>query len=131
MLPKLGTFVLILGMLTGCAGQTKRYEGIQVLAPIIYSEWVIGQELSSQFVGDKAFSVHPEQFKWQSMPGPFDCGGVKANGCYTHGPLRPGKIRWNAHTPQVIRHEAGHAILDKLGHPCGPKFQHNKKCGTR
>jgi len=42
-------------------------------------------------------------------PGSFYCNGVQANGCYGAG-----LIKWNVKTPQVIRHEAGHAILHKL-----------------
>ena len=127
MIPKLVILVPIMGILSGCVdGSTSPSE----IPDIVRAEWAIGQELSREFVGDDAFSVHPEQFKWQSMPGPFDCSGVPANGCYSHGFGRSSKIRWNSLTPTVIRHEAGHAILDKLNHPCARDFQHTVECGT-
>lgn len=81
------------------------------------AEWRIAQELSAVRAGQAAFAVHPEHFVIKAIVGPFECGGVMANGCFTHGLFTTPTIRWNTETPSVIRHEGQHAILWKLGHP--------------
>lgn len=54
--------------------------------------------------------------RWVPRDGPFRCGGVLANGCFSGGKHR---IEFNTQTVYVIRHESKHAILHRLGHPCG------------
>lgn len=78
------------------------------LHPSIEAEWLLAQ----QFVGPGAERVFPEMFRWEQRDGPFDCGGL-ANGCFRP----PRLIQWNTRTPNVIRHEACHAILYQLGRP--------------
>ena len=80
-------------------------------SPIIEAEWAIGQLETVAVIGDKAYEIWPHHFHWQEEPGPFMCGKILANGCYSSSKL----IRWNIQTPTVIRHEAGHAILHKAG----------------
>lgn len=74
------------------------------------SEWAIAQRRLI-CLGYHADRVPPTSVGWESRDGSFFCGDIEANGCYI-----PEKrlIIWNTQTPNVIRHEAGHAILHRL-----------------
>lgn len=90
--------------------------------PPITTEWQLAQaELAPQF-GDRVMHIHPMFFNWRRATGPFiDCGGVKAYGCFY--PERR-LIEWHNDYPQVIRHEAAHAILWRLGCPEWSTYGH-------
>lgn len=87
------------------------------ITPEIRIEWGIAQLRLATVGLEDAYDVHPGMFRWREHPGPFKCGIYLANGCYTIGnsAIPSGLIRFNAETPTVVRHEAGHAILHKLG----------------
>ena len=109
--------VVTLSIVMGCQAFPTRTRDVP---DWLRHEWSIGQERASSRVTG-AYSVQPEQFHFEAMPGPFDCGGILANGCYSSG---TGKIRYNRRTPDVIKHEAGHAILNRLGHPDWRCYEH-------
>ena len=60
-----------------------------------------------------AQSARIEQFSFQAVEGPFDCGDVRGTqGCFlTKGNI----IRYGVGHEYVVRHEAKHAILHALG----------------
>jgi len=77
---------------------------------VVNEEWAIGQSQLAPVYGQRVYDVWPSMFNWEQMPNIFMCGDVRAVGCFS--PLHR-KIQWfDAH---AIRHEAGHAILWKLG----------------
>lgn len=80
---------------------------------IIEAEFAIAQEKVAREYTIQAWAVSVGDFSWQRHNGPFMCGDELANGCF-HYPSRT--ITWNVQTPQVIRHEAGHALLYALGY---------------
>jgi hypothetical protein len=87
-------------------------------------EWQIAQDKLTQppWNESRAYDVSPWHVNWREHEGTFDCGGVEANGCYkTQG---GGTVIWNTLTPTVIRHEAGHAILHKLGRKDWKCYEH-------
>lgn len=102
----------ILALLMGCSVNTDP----TALPPVVAQEWAIGQAAAVPYVGDDAYTVWPSMFNWAEVNGPLPSSTdtVIVNGEFD--PLRR-LITWNTRTPTVIRHEAGHAILWKLGHP--------------
>lgn len=72
-------------------------------------------------------TVQWHDFSWVEHPGPFECAGKPANGCYGHGFGKHDTIEWNAKTPHVLHHEIGHAILHKLGYSCWKEYQHTER----
>lgn len=80
---------------------------------VIQSEWAIAQRLLSDVGVTRSDLVTPDQCTWIPHDGPLPYNGGYANGLFT-----PYTVRWNVRTPTVLRHEAGHAILYKLGHAC-------------
>lgn len=83
---------------------------------VIRSEWGIAQNLLDSVGVSRTGLVPPEVCTWVPHDGPFKCGNREGcNGCFTPVTF---VVRWNIHTPRVIRHEAGHAILHFLDHPC-------------
>ena len=115
--PKAGIFVLILGM-CGCA--------FRPIAPSevtnhMTTEWRIAQDNLVSIAGQAAYTVSITQFEVKVTDGIFSCGGAPANGCFSSVRKR---ITWNTHTPTVIRHEAGHAILWRLGYACWRTYEH-------
>lgn len=87
----------------------------------VHDEWAVGQESVEALIGPEAHTIHPEMFQWEAVDGVFDCGGKRANGCFS--PSRR-LVRYNTETPSVVRHEAGHAILWKLGRECWRDYEH-------
>lgn len=83
---------------------------------VVDVEWAIAQRETVPYVGEAAYGVWPDQFNWSVEMDAFDCDGDEYpdNGCFNTLHRR---ITWNIQTPNVIRHEAGHAIMWKLGHP--------------
>ena len=80
---------------------------------VIRSEWTIAQKLLFDVGVTRSDLVKPNQCTWIPHDGP-----LPYNGGYANGLFRPYTIRWNVRTPTVLRHEAGHAILHFLDHPC-------------
>jgi hypothetical protein len=92
--------------------------------PTILREWKIAQDKLYERGVWRAHLVGAEAFTFRSKPGPFMCGDIWANGCYEY----PSQvITWNRQKPHVIRHEAGHAILRRLGYSCSSCYEH--PCG--
>lgn len=106
---RLSSVLLVWALLSSCSVATTPTD----LNPAIEAEWALAQQAVSTMRGDTAaYGIWPTQFNWRESAGPFDCGGDLANGCFEANRRR---ITWNTQTPNVIRHEAGHAILWKLG----------------
>ena len=114
---KLGLLVLTLGM-WGCAPTTPDIQHLE----LIQLEWGIGQDEVAAIYGGQAFDHSWVEVGWEAIDGRFKCGRVLSNGCYQHNAFRK-TIRWNTQTPKVIRHEAGHAIIDLMGKD-GSGWQH-------
>ena len=83
--------------------------------PVVKAEWAIAQKALVPLGVTRSDLVKPIMFTWHFHDGPVTCGGVQANGCFTHPSA---VIRINTQTIHVVRHEAGHAILWFLDHPC-------------
>jgi len=97
------------------------------LPDFIVSEWGTAQMKLINEGWDTEFNVRrilPEMFSIFPRMGQFYCGDVLANGCFDP----PSTIIYNFDTPQVIRHEALHAILYKLKHPGWVCPEHAEKC---
>lgn len=93
----------------------------------ILAEWHIAQDRLSSLTGDaRVYDISPEQFRFREKEATFDCGGQLAVGCFTHGFGRAPTISYWTEKPTVIRHEAGHAILWKLGYECFPRYEHEE-----
>lgn len=90
------------------------HTSFESIPKVVYDEWAIAQARLVPYVGDEfAYDVWPASFNWKEYPGPFECDGIEgSNGCFRW--LRR-EIAWNILEPKVIRHEAQHAILWKLG----------------
>jgi hypothetical protein len=71
-------------------------------------------------LGSSVYNVKWSSFEWRTHDGAFwDCKTwIEGEWWPSNGCVVGDVIHWNIHTPGVIRHEAGHAILRKLGHPC-------------
>jgi hypothetical protein len=97
------------------------------LDPVIISEWgaaqviLIEQNWQDYFQIDR---VKPQMFNFTEHAEPFHCNGQLANGCFSP----PWDITYNKQTPQVIRHEAGHAILYRVRDYRWRCFEHKEKC---
>lgn len=91
------------------------------------SRWLIEEPWN---VDSRAvFNVKPEHFRWKVLDvESFDCGGVEAVGCYD---ADTATITWVRSVPEVIAHEAGHAILERLGDRRWDCFQHEEDCPQR
>ena len=94
------------------------------ITPAMRAEWQLAQvALSSHLWGRAdALNVHPDTFRWTAINGPFSCAKVQANGCYGND-----HVQWNTRTPTVIRHEGGHAILERLGDRRWRCYEHDPK----
>ena len=92
---------------------------------VVDAEWAIGQATLAPWVGERAYTVWPSMFRWVEQPGAFYCGDVWSNGCFHHESRR---IEWNVLTPTVVRHEAMHAILWKLGDSRYQCVEHTEEC---
>lgn len=90
-------------------------------ADVISAEWLIGQENVHPLVGDRAYEIFAHNFRWKQKDALFNCDGVLTNGCFWSS---RDLIAWNTNTPTVVRIEAEHAILWKLGHPEWITFPH-------
>ncbi len=103
---------LLLGMLVGC-GVLPGHSILPEWDGVIRAEWHIAQHILTDIVGDKAFTVFPDHFRWQEETEMFACGKdyPAVHGCYAY---EQKLITWNINAPTVIRHEAQHAILHKL-----------------
>lgn len=87
-------------------------------AETIKQEWTISQELlRSVGVGNTGL-VLPRVCTWIPHDGPFETSASFTG--WANGEFDPNTftIKWNTRTPAVLRHEAGHAILHFLDHPC-------------
>lgn len=87
-------------------------------AEVIRSEWATAQSLLSGVGVGRTGLVVPQVCTWVPHDGMF-----KTSASYTgwaNGEFDPNTftIKWNTQTPSVIRHEAGHAILHFVDHPC-------------
>jgi hypothetical protein len=97
-------------------------------APVVASQietlpgfWESAQRRLDADYGVSTYHIPASSFRFYSHPGSFDCGGVSANGCYRHG-----EIHYNVTMPQVLEHEAMHAMLHMtrdarwkcVGHTC-------------
>lgn len=101
---------LILLMLPSCV--FNRLGPNEPVEPWMRTEWNLAQVNLGRLGVVGADRIHPEEFRWQAMQGPFTCGKTKlANGCYSP---KSHRIQYNVQTPRVVRHEAGHAILHRL-----------------
>lgn len=88
----------------------------------VRAEWAIAQQrVEAHYDEPRARFIHPEQFGWRVKSDLFWCGDILANGCFS---TPSGTITYNRHVPEVIRHEAGHAILWKLNHPDWRCWEH-------
>jgi hypothetical protein len=100
------------------------------LEDFIIREWGIAQmKLIEEGWADEfqITRVLPEQFDFRPRAGTFPCGDAyEANGCFSP----PNNIIYNLDTPTVIRHEAGHAILYKLGDDRWKCYEHSEACIT-
>jgi hypothetical protein len=109
----LALFCLAIGGL-GCATSTSPSGLPPAYEAVIRSEWAIAQRMLAEAGVDRTELAVPELCTWIPHDGGFGDGG------YTNGLFTPNSftIKWNIHTPTVLRHEAGHAILHFLDHPC-------------
>jgi hypothetical protein len=105
-------YAMLMGLL-GCYNPTGPDNTVEYIE-IVQIEWKIAQDFFAPVVGNKVYNVGWEQFGWKAHDGAFACGKWTSNGCLENGKV----IHWNIHTPGVIKHEAAHAILKKLGHTC-------------
>jgi hypothetical protein len=118
--------VLALFFLVGVTISCTNMTGPEIVPDWIKTEWSVTQEQLSapEWVGSRAWSVQPESTKFTSHPGPFMCNGTMANGCFS---TKEG-IEYNERKRQVVRHEAGHAILYRLGDPRWRCVGHTADC---
>ena len=100
-------------LLPACAGPTSSTPTIEH-SEVIAEQWGIAQNVLAPAV-PQAHKVKWSSFGWEAYDGPVQCGDREwpVNGCFLGG-----TIRWNINTPGVIQHEAAHAILRALVHPC-------------
>lgn len=113
-----GLLLLATAGLAGCGLPT----GPGEIPEWIRGEWVIAQgKVATVYGRPEGRGIPPEQVRWEAIEGTLECGGVKANGCYDPGRR---EIRYNSLTPEVVRHEAGHAILHILGDPRWRGYEH-------
>lgn len=98
---------------------------------VIKIEWARAGSMLNLVGVTRANFVSPEICIWIPHDGPLES--------YANGEFNPNifTIRWNIHTPTVIRHEAGHAILRHLKHICWACWSvdskitvHSGKCET-
>lgn len=92
----------------------------------IRDEWRLAQEKLSapEWVGDRAWEVGLQTVSFREKRGRFYCEGTYCNGCY----YSSGTILYNGYVPEVIRHEAGHAILHRLGDRRWRCYEHQADC---
>jgi len=100
--------------------------GPKTLDPIIVAEWKSGQEelVEAGWPKHRVQIFVPQLFKFKKFDDTFECGPVVANGCFQP----PKTIMYNAQTPHAIRHEAGHAILYRMGVWCWRDWKHEAGC---
>lgn len=99
--------------LAACAGPMSPSPSIEH-TEIVTEQWEIAQNALAPAV-PQAYFIEWTSFQWEAYDGPVPCGdhdGIP-NGC-----LLGRTIRWNINTPGVIQHEAAHAILKSIAHPC-------------
>lgn len=107
--------VILFALLIHCTLLDSPPTGISMpVSDWIRLEWNIAQSIiATDWELDSAFGVHPDRFKFEEMPGPFKCGDMDlAAGCYKSSSKT---IQYDVNSPNVVRHEAGHAILHALG----------------
>jgi hypothetical protein len=111
----LALFCLAIGGL-GCATSTSPSGLPPAYEEVIRSEWAIAQDILAAVGVTRVDMVVPELCTWIPHDGPIQFGDL----WLTNGVFDPNDftITWNIHTPGVIHHEAGHAILEFLDHPC-------------
>ena len=99
-------------LLMGC---NNAFSPTPITDPLITQGFAEGQKIVAAMnpVGDP-FTVRADEFRWEKMAGRFTCGDVAGvQGCFTE----PNRVRYTAGALDVIGHEAGHAILFRLGDP--------------
>ena len=87
---------------------------------LVKVEWKVAQDTLAKAsdIRDRAYKVSWSEFGWIAHVGPWSCT-LYGKQYFCNGEFTPENIiHWNVLTPKVIRHEAGHAILKKLNHPC-------------
>ena len=111
--PRRGMVYVVLTLaLFGCRSTTSP-DAIEYFE-VVQAEWKFAQDFLAPVVGEKVYNIGWDMFSWKAYNGSFSCGEwPSVNGC-----VDGNTIYWNILTPGVIRHEAAHAILRKLGHPC-------------
>jgi hypothetical protein len=89
---------------------------------VIRTEWALAQRLLGELDVDRVVLVVPEICTWVPHDGMVKTS-ISDTG-WANGVFYPRNfvVEWNIHTPQVIRHEAGHAILHFLDHRCRSCF---------
>jgi hypothetical protein len=114
------TRVVILILAFGCVScsQSAPTDLPPAYEEVIRSEWSIAQKALAELSVNSIGLAVPELCTWIPYDGPIETSASWtgfANGVFDpHGFV----IQWNTRTPTVIRHEAGHAILQFLDHPC-------------
>ena len=108
---------------TGPSGDS--LEGVK---PWMHAYWAQAQrELKAMPIPPRKdpFSVSITRIKFRGEPEWFMCGSIKTAGCFHDGgPL----IRYYVGAPEVIRHEAKHAILWALGDARYHCIEHPEPC---
>lgn len=61
-----------------------------------------------------------DDFVWKETNSVIDCAGTLTGGCY-----RDGLIEYWVDQPDAIRHEAGHAVLHRMGYEDWRLWQHD------
>jgi hypothetical protein len=128
-----GVFLTTAGLtLIGFAGPSchgsPASPGPHPIDPNIPREFRLAQTtVATEYDQPCAREVEWHQFVWVPVDGAFQCGGEEANGCFTP----PRTIRYNFHTPTVLRHEAGHAILYRIGDPRWQCYEHDPGCPSQ
>lgn len=94
------------------------------LEPHIYKGWQGAQYLLTQLKPPPVcdpYRYRAEDFVFRPVDGMFKCDDIQTSGCFKP----PKLISYNIHTPDVLRHEGGHAILYAMKDPRWQCFQHD------
>lgn len=86
---------------------------------VIQREWALALGLLKSAHVPRLNLVKPQLCNWVPHDGPIRTTW-QGEVAWANGDFNPNTftIRWNTQTPQVLRHEAGHAILRFLDHRC-------------
>jgi len=123
----LSTFLLLL---IGCPLLPTSYDPLeQGIEPWMRSQWHTAQNELSQLVPIPhdprrrrgVFDISIDRFTFRKEPDIFKCGPITTYGCFHPGGRL---IRWWGGSPDVVKHEAKHAILWALGDSRWPCIEH-------